>query len=273
MHRTALNVLRPMTIAAAAMFALSMPAASAEGDNEIWKGLQKDVFAAKEITDGTGMMTMEAPIRAEDASLVPITIRMPASFAPNVKTLTLVVDKNPSPVVGTFNYGAAAGRGDRMLSMRIRIDQYSDVRAIAETNDGKLYMISKFVKASGGCSAPASKDAEEAAKIMGKMQIKTALTKSPDGLSQEGQLMIKHPNNSGMQMDQLTGLYSKAHYVNRIEVKSGDKLVFAMVGGISISEDPNIRFTYEGSPADPLEVKAEDSEGKMYAGKSSPSAS
>ena len=85
--------------------------------------------------------------------------------------------------------------------------------------------------------------------------------------------MIKHPNNSGMQMDQLTGLYSKAHYVNKIEVKSGDKLVFAMVGGISISEDPNIRFTYEGSPADPLEVKAEDSEGKMYAGKSSSSAS
>lgn len=265
------------TFLASAVFGLALATAGTaraeEANDAIWKALHKDVFASREITDGAGMLTMDAPVRAEDAATVPITIRMPADFATNVKVLTLVVDKNPSPVVGAFTYGSAAGKGDRMLSVRIRIDQYSDVRAIAETNDGKLYMISKFVKASGGCSAPASKDAEEAAKIMGKMQIKTALSKSDDGLSQVGQLMIKHPNNSGMQMDQLTGLYSKAHFVNKIEVKSGANLIFAMEGGISISEDPNIRFTYEGSPADPLEVKAEDSEGKMYAGRSAASAS
>lgn len=243
-------------------------------ENEIWQGIRKDAFPGKtEFLDGTGMMTMDAPVRAEDASLVPITIHMPAEFAPKIKTLTLVVDKNPAPVVGRFNYGEAAGKAERMLAVRIRIDQYSDVRAIAETSDGKLYMISKYVKASGGCSAPASKDAEEAAKTMGKMQIKTTLNKSSDGATQEAQLMIKHPNNSGLQMDQLTGLYSKAHYVNKIEIMNNGKLVFAMEGGISISEDPNFRFTYEGKAADALEVKAEDSEGKLYAGKSAASAS
>ena len=260
--------LRTLTagLAASAMMAFSAPAFA--DDTEIWKGLQKDVFGSRAILDGAGMMTLDTPIRAEDAAVVPITVKMPASFAANVTKLTLVVDKNPSPVVGAFTYGPAAGKGDRMLSTRIRMDQYSDVRAVAETADGKLYMIANFVKASGGCSAPASKDAEEAAKTLGKMQIKTAIGKSPEGLTQEGQIAIKHPNASGMQMDQLTGLYAPARYINKVEVKTGSNVIFSVEGGISFSEDPNIRFTYEGNPSDTMVVKAEDSDGTQFAGQS-----
>lgn len=267
--------LRYLTVSAAfgaallsAAFAMGPAQAGDAPVSPEWQSLHKDVFGSREILDGATMISLDAPIRAEDASVVPLTVKMPASFASNVKTLTLIIDKNPSPVVGTFNYGPAAGTGDRMISTRVRIDQYSDVRAIAETNDGKLYMISRFVKASGGCSAPASKDAEEAAKSLGKMQIKTALAKNAAGLAQEAQVMIKHPNNSGLAMDQLTGLYAPAHFITKIEVKSGDKLVFNMEGGISISEDPNLRFSYEGSPAEPMAVQAEDSNGLTFSGKS-----
>ncbi|MGQ0456685.1 MAG: quinoprotein dehydrogenase-associated SoxYZ-like carrier [Hyphomicrobium sp.] len=259
---------------AAAAVALHAPAASAEDANAAaWASIRKDTFGTREILDAGDKITLDAPIRAEDAATVPLTIKMPAGFAGDVKALTLIVDMNPSPIVGAFTYGPAAGKGERMLATRVRIDQYSDVRAIAETADGKLYMVSRFVKASGGCSAPASKDAEEAAKTLGKMQIKTAVAKKADGLGQEAQVMIKHPNNSGLAMDQLTGLYAPAHFVNKIEVKTGSKLIFAMEGGISISENPNFRFTYEGNPSDPMEVKAEDSNGLNFAGKSSPSQS
>jgi sulfur-oxidizing protein SoxY len=258
------NVFTGLALAAGLAFAVP---ASAE-DTDIWKGLQKDVFGSREMLDAAGMITLDAPIRAEDAAVVPLTVKMPASFAANVTKLTLVVDKNPMPVVGTFTYGSAAGKGDRMLSTRIRMDQYSDVRAIAETSDGKLYMISRFVKASGGCSAPAAKDAEEAAKSLGKMQIKTAITKSGDGLTQEGQIAIKHPNATGMQMDQLTGLYAPARYINKFEVKTGSSVIFSVEGGISFSEDPNVRFTYEGNPSDVMAVKAEDSDGTQFAGQS-----
>lgn len=256
----------------AAAFSLA-PAIAEERASPMWDGIRKDTYGAREILDAGDKITLDAPIRAEDAATVPLTVKMQAGFAGNVKSLTLIVDMNPSPIVGAFTYGPAAGKGERMLATRVRIDQYSDVRAVAETTDGKLYMVSRFVKASGGCSAPASKDAEEAAKTMGKMQIKTAVTKSTDGLGQEAQVMIKHPNNSGLAMDQLTGLYAPAHFVNKVEVKTGDKVVFAMEGGISISENPNFRFTYEGSPSDPMQVKAEDSEGGQFAGKSSSSAS
>jgi sulfur-oxidizing protein SoxY len=264
---------RTLVAGLAIVAGLSFGAPAFAEDGDIWKGLHKDVFGSREILDGAGMITLEAPIRAEDAAVVPLTVKMPASFASNVAKLTLVVDKNPMPVVGAFTYGPAAGKGDRMLSTRIRMDQYSDVRAIAETTDGKLYMISRFVKASGGCSAPAAKDAEEAAKSLGKMQIKTAIAKSAEGLSQEAQIAIKHPNTTGMQMDQVSGLYAPARYVNKIEVKTGANVIFSVEGGISFSEDPSIRFSYEGNPSDVMAVKAQDSDGTEFAGQSTPSQS
>ena len=185
-------------------------------------------------------------------------IRLPADFAKGVKSLTLVIDQEP--VARRRNVHLWRRRRNRRArsGTRVRIDQYSNVRAIAETTDGKLYMAYRFVKASGGCSAPASKDAEEAAKSLGKMRVKTAF-KDPNGAPiQEAEIMIKHPNNSGLQMDQVTGLYTPAHFVDKIDVTTGDKLVFSMTGGISISENPHFRFSYQGSPSDVMNVHAED---------------
>jgi len=254
--------------------AFAAPSGSRADENSAeWDGIKSATFGTRDILDGAGKVTLDAPYRADDASTVPISIRLPAAFAKDVKSLTLVVDKNPSPIVATFNYGDAAGGGERVLATRIRIDQYSNVRAIAETADGKLYMTYRFVKASGGCSAPASKDAEEAAKSMGKMKIRTAF-KDPDAAAvQEAEIMIKHPNNSGLQMDQVTGLYTPPHFVDKLEVRTGEKLVFTMTGGISISENPHFRFSYQGNPADVMSVHAEDSEGMAFSGKSTPSQS
>ena len=254
-----------LALAGAAVLALSAPVFADAGQSKVWDGIVKDTFGGREITDGKDMIVMEAPIRAEEAALVPITIKMPASFAEKVKSLTLVVDGNPAPVSATFTYGPAAGAGERMLSLRIRMDQYSDVRAIAETTDGKLYMTSKYVKASGGCSAPANKDVEEAMKSMGKMQFKT-FAAAEGSAAPEAQFMIKHPNNSGMQMDQLTGLYTPARYINKIEIMSGKDLVMTVESGISISEDPNFRFTHGVKPGDTVLIKAQDSDGVSWTG-------
>lgn len=247
--------------------------AGADENSAAWDGIKEATFGNRDVLDGSGKIKLQAPYRAEDASTVPISVRMPAEFAKDVKSLTLVIDKNPSPIVATFTYGEAAGTGERVLATRVRIDQYSNVRAIAETTDGKIYMTSRFVKASGGCSAPASKDPEEAAKSMGKMRIKTAFKDPIDASLQEAELMIKHPNNSGLQMNQLTGLYTPAHFVDKIVVQSGNKLVFSMAGGISISENPHFRFTYQGTPGDPMTVHAEDNEGGVFNGRAKPSSS
>jgi sulfur-oxidizing protein SoxY len=232
-----------------------------------WTGIRKDTFGQREILDGNDLLVLRAPERAEDAAVVPVSIRLTPEFANTVKSLTLIVDENPAPIVATFTYGEAAGSGgERIMATRIRVDRYTFVRVIAETRDGKLYMTRAFVKASGGCSAPASRDQEEAAKSLGKMRIKTAT--SSGKRSNLGEVMLRHPNVSGLAIDQLSGGYPPARFISQLTVTSGGKLVFSMEGGISISEDPHFRFTYAPNATDSLEVTAEDSEGTKFSGRS-----
>ncbi len=50
-------------------------------------------------------------------------------------------------------------------------------------------------------------------------------------------------------MNQLTGLYIPAKYVQEIEVKRGGEVVFSATTGISISEDPTSASTTAQVPA------------------------
>ena len=196
--------------------------------------------------------------------------------AGEVKSLTLVIDKNPAPVAATFIFGEAAGKGDRMLSTRVRIDMYSNVHAVVETADGKLHMATKFVKASGGCSAAASKDADEALANLGKMQVRTfddPEMKNRTPPTREAQVMIRHPNYTGMQMDQLTREYTPAKFVQEMDVKRDGELIFKMEGGISISENPHFRFTFAPGEDDIVEVTAKDTDGRVFTATSAGKAS
>lgn len=243
--------------------------------DDIWKDINRDVFAGKAIAEDDGAVSLEAPYRAEDAAIVPLTVHIPAS-AGEVKSLTLVVDKNPAPVAATFEFGEAAGKGDRMLSTRVRIDMYSNVRAVVETADGKLHMATKFVKASGGCSAAASKDADEALASLGKMQIRTFdadASKEQTPPVREAQVMIRHPNFTGMQMDQVTRQYTPMRIVSEMDVKRDGARIFKMEGGISISENPNFRFTFVPGTENVIEVTAKDTEGQVFSATSAKKAS
>jgi sulfur-oxidizing protein SoxY len=248
----------------------AIPATAQESTT--WSSLRSDVFGTTPIAEDDGTVLLESPVRAEDAALVPLTITIPAAVAGSVTKLTLIVDENPSPIVATFTFGAGAGTDERKLTTRVRFDRYTNVRAVTETADGKLHMVTKFVKASGGCSAPAGKDAEAALEGVGKMQIKTAAGKSTAGVNQ-AQVMIKHPNFTGMQMDQLTREFTPARFIDEMSITSGDQLVFKMVGGISIAENPHFIFTYPLGAGSPLQVTAKDTTGAVFTGTSQPSGS
>ena len=76
--------------------------------------------------------------------------------------------------------------------------------------------------------------------------------------------MIGHPNNSGLQMDQVTHLYIPAFFINELRLWQDDSLVLSMEGGISISEDPNIRFTYVSNGAKTFRAEAKDTDGHVF---------
>jgi sulfur-oxidizing protein SoxY len=86
----------------------------------------------------------------------------------------------------------------------------------------------------------------------------------PTSGAREAQIMIGHPNNSGLQMDQVTQLYIPAFFVNELRLWQDDSPVLTMEGGISISEDPNIRFTYVSNGAKRFRAEARDTEGHVF---------
>lgn len=252
-------------LAAIAALTFSQPA-RADSYEDVWPDLKSTVFGQTDITADDNIVVLEAPVRAEDAALVPITIRMPAATAAKVKKITLVVDKNPAPVAATFAFGEAAGDGERMLSTRIRVNRYTFVRAVAETEDGKLHMATKFVKAAGGCSAPFGKDYDTALQGLGTTKVKSVPATIAG--THEAQIMIRHPSFTGMQLDPVTRVTPPARFVENLEVTSGGKTVFVMEGGITISEDPNFRFTYTPGGSGEIVSKGKDTAGEEFTGRS-----
>jgi sulfur-oxidizing protein SoxY len=241
------------------------PAATSDAYDP-WPGLVQDIFNNRPINDGSDVIAIEMPYRAEDAAIVPVTLRTKLSPGDirRIKTITLVIDQNPAPMAAKFELGPDANVSE--ISTRVRVNNYTDVHAVAELSDGKLYMTKTYVKSSGGCSAPAAKNADEAKARLGQMRYRQFAKpgEGPASGAREAQIMIGHPNNSGLQKDQITQLYIPAFFINELRLWQDDSPVLSMEGGISISEDPNIRFTYVSNGAKRFRAEARDTDGHVF---------
>ncbi|WP_375453922.1 quinoprotein dehydrogenase-associated SoxYZ-like carrier [uncultured Methylobacterium sp.] len=224
-----------------------------------WQEIARSMFGDRRIVPTDSLIRIDAPARAMDAALVPITLTMPEKD--RIKAVHFVIDDNPSPYAAHVVFGPAADRGE--LKLRVRVNNYTNVHAVAETEDGSLYEATRFVKASGGCSAPMGMSDEEAMKGMGDMRMKFS-GEAQAGKPVEATLMIRHPNFSGMQMNQVSREYTPARYIDRLVVTSGDKTVFTLDGDISISSNPVINFSLFPEAGKPIKVAASDSQGGRW---------
>jgi sulfur-oxidizing protein SoxY len=245
-----------------AALAQSAAAGADQPSEETWNSIRGDIFKDRPILDGSGLVVLDAPRRAEDSALVPIGMRV--NFADDDKrtlqSLTLVIDENPAPVAGTFTMGPHSGVTS--ISTRVRVNSYSYVRLVAELSDGKLYGVKTFVKASGGCSAPTASNADASKSSLGQMKFRTF--RADAGVQPEAQFMMRHPQNSGLQMDQMTRLYIPPYFVENLKIWQGDDLVMTMDGGIAIAEDPNIRFNYKSNGAADFHAEALDTSKHLF---------
>ncbi len=254
-------------LAAAAAFALTLcaaPVLAAGDDDDPWPDLRATLFGERPIAEGVGVVSLETPYRAYDAAIVPVTIaaEIPQTSERYIKTLTLIVDKNPAPVAAIFNLTPEMGTAT--ISTRIRVNEYTNVRVIAETSDGALHMAEKFVKAAGGCSAPALKDMAAAEARIGKMKLKQSRAGKREQ-PREVQLLVSHPNYTGFQMNQLTRHYIPAHFVQDIKVSYAGQTLMTVEGAISLSEDPSIHFSFlPRAGSDELSVEVRDTDGAVF---------
>ena len=229
-----------------------------------WADLRHAIFGDRAVEDAGGLVAIDAPSRAEDAAIVPVAIKVSEQLASKVRELYLVIDYNPSPLAAHFLLGPlmAASR----VETRVRIDDYTYMHAIAETADGRLYAASRFIKAAGGCSAPAGKDQALALKRLGKMKLVLGERQKPD-MPIEAKLLISHPNNSGLQIDQLTHYYIPADFMQTLKVTYNGQLVFKLESDIAISEDPTFNFRFRpanGASAGVLTAEILDSSQRHF---------
>jgi sulfur-oxidizing protein SoxY len=225
-----------------------------------WNALREAIFGKREINEGTAVIRMDAPPRALDAALVPLGLTLLGGK--QIKGVYLVIDNNPSPLAGRITFGPAADPSS--LKLRVRVNEYTLIHAVAETQEGELYGVEKFVKAAGGCSAPAGTDETEALREMGRMKLRLLGEFAP-GKPMQAQLMIRHPNFNGMQMNQITRDYTPARFIRTLDVTYGGARVLRVESDISMSTDPAITFGFVPKGPGTLEVKAEDSDDARFA--------
>jgi sulfur-oxidizing protein SoxY len=218
-----------------------------------WKTIATSIFGDRKIEPTETLIKLDAPARAQDAALVPVMLSMPEKD--KIKSVYLVIDDNPSPLAAHVTFGPAADPS--LLQLRVRVDTYTNMHAVAETLEGRLFGTVAFVKASGGCSAPIESADEEALKGTGEMRMKFAGAVVP-GRPMEVTLMIRHPNFNGMQMNQVTRNYTPPRYIDKLSVSYGANMIFDLDADISLSTNPVITFSFVPNGNGPIKVVASD---------------
>ena len=252
-------------VAAALGLGAAIPA---RADDGAWSDLKTMVYGARTIHEGRGIVAFKAPYRAEDDRRVPVS--MTAGFADGrtVKSVAFIIDENPMPVAADFKFAKPLDKVG--LGVDLRMNGPSPVRVVVEASDGELYMAESMVRTSGlgACAAPPVGDPKLALKTLGEMAM-TDATDKPAGnvtvLNRRARLDIRHPMNTGMQMDQITLLYIPARYMSEISVAMDDAPLFTAKTGFALSENPRIEFDYRLGGAAEIRVEGHDTEGASFA--------
>lgn len=105
--------------------------------NEVVQRIYTERFQGRPIQ--TGRVALDIPLMAEDGRYVPVIIEsdLPQTAEQYVKSVYLIVDHNPDPLVTAYHFTPVLG--PLKLQTRIKMKRTSWIRAIAETSGGDLY--------------------------------------------------------------------------------------------------------------------------------------
>lgn len=229
--------------------------------SQYWPPIRQMMFGEREILDGKDVVRMYLNTRADDASTVPLAVKAQIDQTPGryIKQVYLIVERNPSPAAGIFQFTPDSGRAQ--VETRLRFEDFSFVRAIAETNDGKLYMASRWVKAAGGCSAPGDKN-RIPANLVGNMKFRFADDTVEARKPALVQLMIRHPNESALASD--FDDTKVPQFVRHVQVSYAGKTIMSADVDFSISDNPSFRFYFVPEKEGELQAIVEDTHDKRY---------
>ena len=177
-----------------------------------------------------------APPFAEDARQVPLEIDARA-FKGDVVRILAWAELNPLPKIVDFQ---PLERVLPWLSIRIRIEQATPLRAAVQTRDGLWHVGSTLIDAAGGgCTAPSVVRTEpgweeHVGEVLGG--------RYPRGDFSRLRLQVAHPMDNGM----VSGI--PEFFLNHAELRGADDQVLARLELFpAVSENPHLGFDLEGA--------------------------
>jgi len=227
-----------------------------------WGQIKEMMFGDRAINpDNRDVIRVYLNMRADDSSTVPVAVKaqIDQTESEYIKAIYLIVERNPSPAAGVFHFSPQSGRAQ--VETRLRFEDFSFVRAIAEMNDGRLYMAQRWVKAAGGCSAPSAKNRLPES-LLGKMKLRfddDAVSYNKPNLVQ---LMIRHPNESALAAD--FDAERVPRFVRSVKVTYDGQPVMDAEVDFSISDNPNFRFFFTPRDKGELKIEVEDTHDRRY---------
>lgn len=220
-----------------------------------WEKLRGQLFKQRPFASVDDQVQLVVPLRAAYGASVPVKVvnKLPQRPELYVKKLYLIVDKNPSQIAAVMDLGTELGQAD--FETRLRVDEYSHIRVVSEMSNGELHAASRYVKVSGGCSAPPNRDQLH---NIGKTAFKLPAGVKMGALTPVD-VQVTHPNDTGFELNNVTVMFIPPHFVRTLNVSYAGRKLFNAELDFSISENPAFRFNFVPSGEGELRAEVEDS--------------
>ncbi len=175
---------------------------------------------------------------AENGAVVPLEVR---SNIPDTESITLFADKNPQPLIASFNFFNGT---ETYVSTRVKLGETTLVRAYVKAG-GKHYLATKQIKVTiGGCG-----EYEVGAPPTGKpsgepMRTRTTLR----GDVAEIKVLMSHPMETGRRKDD-KGRLIPAYHIKNVGVSLNAHPVLQAQWGTPVSRNPYLAVRVRGAKA------------------------
>ncbi len=189
---------------------------------------EKELSVSNEIESKD--IEIKAPSRAENGAIVQVEVN---SRIPNTEAIALLVDKNPTALIG--NYMFVQGALPTMVT-RIKMAETSDIKVIVKSGN-QYFTASRHVQVlENGCGGSAS--ANE--KFISSMKIRAKLSTDTPNVAQV-KAIITHPMHTGQGTD-LNGEMIPAHFIQVVTIRHNQKSAIEMQLGTGIAKNPYFTF-------------------------------
>lgn len=228
---------------------LLLPGAAIADD---WAELSTALFGDRMILQAPDLVVLDHPERSGNDARTVLGADVTAPPGRGIVAVSLILDANPMPVSAVLRFDRP--QPHVRFDGTFRVNGPTPLHVVAEMADGGLIGAEGFVKTSGqgACAAPPGTDPVAALATLGDMAVAfsdipatggtglvTALHRREAGLD----LDISHPSHSGMQMDQVTLLFTPMRYVETLDVALDGQPHVTITGSISLSENPSLHLS------------------------------